>query len=68
MAERTLDSFFGESRDGGKTGERRLNVYLASLDSFAKYCQNCSFLVKFEETGSCMFPRRVYCRAEKCVK
>jgi len=70
VTERTLDSFFGgnSEKNGGKTVERRLNVYLASLDGFRKYCQNCEFLAKYEETGSGMFPLRVHCKAEKCVK
>jgi hypothetical protein len=42
--------------------------HLASVEGFKKYCEGCEHLAKSEETGSIMFPLRVYCRAEKCVK
>lgn len=74
MAERTLDSFFGKNVE--KAGEiekaeqpkQRFNVYLASVEGFKKYCEGCEHLAKSEETGSIMFPLRVYCKAERCVK
>jgi hypothetical protein len=71
VTERTLDSFFGKSAEKTEKTEQpkqRFNVYLASVEGFKKYCEGCDHLVKSEETGSYMFPLRVYCGAEKCVK
>jgi hypothetical protein len=71
VTERTLDSFFGKSAEKTEKTEQpkqRFNVYLASVEGFKKYCEGCDHLVKSEETGSYMFPLRVYCSAEKCVK
>ena len=59
---KALDEFFK------KAAEEKCAVYLASLEGFKKYCDGCEFLAKAEETGSCIFPKRVYCKAEKCVK
>jgi chromatin segregation and condensation protein Rec8/ScpA/Scc1 (kleisin family) len=71
VTERTLDSFFGkdaEKTEKTEKPEQRFKVYLASVEGFKKYCEGCEHLAKSEETGSYMFPLRVYCRAEKCVK
>ena len=68
MTERTLDSFFGKNVEKTEQPEQRFNVYLASVEGFKKYCEGCDHLAKSEETGSIMFPLRVYCTVEKCVK
>ena len=68
MTERTLDSFFGKDAEKTEQPKQRFNVYLASVEGFKKYCEGCEHLAKSEETGSYMFPLRVYCRAERCVK
>jgi hypothetical protein len=62
VSQRTLNSF-------AKNEMRQdLKVYLASAEAFKNYCENCSFLVKVEETGHGVFAKRVFCRAEKCAK
>ena len=68
MTERTLDSFFGKGAEKTEKPKQRFKVYLASTEGFKKYCEGCEHLAKSEETGSIMFPLRVYCKAEKCVK
>jgi len=70
VAERTLDSFFGGSVEEAekKVEGQRFKVYLTSVEGFKKYCERCEHLAKSEETRSGMFPLRVYCRAERCVK
>lgn len=72
MAAKTLDSFFGvegESRGGPEKGafHREVNVYLATNEAFDKFCANCDFLVKAEETGSSLWGKRVFCKAERCI-
>jgi hypothetical protein len=68
VTERTLDSFFGKGAEKTEKPKQLFKVYLASTEGFKKYCEGCEHLAKSEETGSIMFPLRVYCKAEKCVK
>jgi hypothetical protein len=68
VTERTLDSFFGKGAEKTEKPNQRFNVYLASVEGFKRYCEGCEHLAKSEETASIMFPLRVYCRAERCVK
>jgi len=60
---RTLDEFL---RKQAETETRA--VYLASAEGFSKYCEGCDYLAKVEEVKSGLFTKRVFCKAERCVK
>ena len=61
---KALDEFFKKASEPAE----KCAVYLASLEGFRKYCDGCEFLARVEETNSSLFPKRVFCKAEKCVK
>jgi len=60
---RTLDEFIRKQVEV----EARA-VYLASAEGFSKYCEGCAYLAKVEELKGGLFTKRVFCKAEKCVK
>lgn len=51
-----------------KSADERYQRYLASVGAFEKCCKNCEFLVGVEETGLAIFSKRIFCKAESCVK
>lgn len=78
---KTLDEYFGGKAEAIKSVEtaeaakaieevtpRNCNVYLTASEAFNKYCKECKFLVKVEDTGSAPFNKRIFCSAEECMK
>ncbi len=67
---KTLDNFLKSERQGskGETVPEGVMVCLATAEAFSKYCGGCGFLLKTEELESVLWRKRVFCKAEKCVK
>lgn len=68
---KTLDEYIGAEVKTEAKVETKIEakaVYLASAEGFNNYCSGCAYLVKVEEVKTGLFSKRVFCKAEKCVK
>lgn len=63
----SLDKFLVKTKKESKPLNVK-HIYICSRKAFENYCKNCPHLIKVEETGSKVFPFRIFCDAEKCVK
>ena len=64
---KTLDDFFEAGKQKPEIPEG-VKVYLATSEAFSKYCEGCGFLLKAEELKGGLWQKRVFCKADKCVK